>query len=68
MIKAAKKQFGKQWQKRIREDIAEVLEAAGAAESVLVDLELKDLETGTVKSVADAEMTQENRSIIYRDS
>tara|TARA_R110002096_G_scaffold189193_11_gene369581 strand:- start:905 stop:1324 length:420 start_codon:yes stop_codon:yes gene_type:complete len=68
LIKAAKKQFGSLWQMRIREDIAEVITAAGAPESTEVDLELIDLETGAVKTVSDAEMTEENRSIIYNAS
>ncbi|MGY8639517.1 MAG: hypothetical protein ACKVJU_00325 [Verrucomicrobiales bacterium] len=36
LIKASKKEFGLKWQKRIREDIAEVLIAAGAPESIEV--------------------------------
>lgn len=61
LIKAAKKKFRRDWQKRIREDIAEVLEAAGVGEVTRVDLELKDPETGEVKKVSGAEMTRENR-------
>lgn len=64
LVMAAKKRFGRQWQKRIREDIAEVIAAAGAPEGRYVDLELKDLETGVVKTVSDAEMTEEKRQKI----
>ncbi len=66
LVKAAKKRFRQEWQKRIREDIAEVLLAAGAPDSIYVDLELKNLETGRVKSVSDAEMTRANRSKINK--
>jgi len=68
LIDAARKEFGTKWQKRIREDIAEVLAAAGAPEGRLVDLELKNLQTGAVKKVSDAEMTEKNRAIIYNPS
>lgn len=61
LVKAAKKRFGSQWQKRIREDIAEVLAAAGVPEGTFVDLELKDLKSGEVKTISDAEMTYEKR-------
>lgn len=61
LVKAAKKRFGRQWQKRIREDIAEVLIAAGAPEGLYVDLALKDLKSGEVNLVSDAEMTYEKR-------
>ena len=59
--------FGFIWEKRIREDLAEVLEAAGADETTTVRLELKNLDTGEIVTVAEAEMTQENRSVICRN-
>ena len=68
LIKVSKKEFGMKWQKRIREDIAEVLMEAGAPESTRVELELKELETGAVKTVQDAEMTHENRQKYYNPS
>ena len=68
LIIASKLNFGHRWQKRIREDIAEVLVAAGAPESTSVALELKELKTGVLKTVSNAEMTKENRSQIYRNT
>lgn len=68
LIEASRKHYGDLWQKRIREDIAEVLVAAGAPESTTVGLELKELESGAIKTVANAEMTKENRRIIYNRS
>jgi len=65
LIKVARREFGNHWQKRIREDIAEVLLAGGAPDTVYVDLELKNLQTGERITVADAEMTRENRSKSY---
>ena len=67
LVKASKKHFGERWQKRIREDIADVLIAAGIPESDRVDLELKDLKTGAVRTVFDAKMTRENRAKMDRE-
>ena len=65
LVSAARKQFGIQWEKRIREDIAEVLVAAGVPEKRFVELELRDQETEAIKKIPKAEMTEENRSKIY---
>lgn len=65
LITASKRRFGRNWGKRLREDIAEVLGAAGIPESDRVDLSLKDLESGEVALFPDAEMTTENRNRSY---
>ena len=65
LVAAATKRFGRKWQKRIREDIVDVLKAAGVEESRHVDLQLKNQKTGLIKIVCDAEMTEANRSKIY---
>jgi len=65
IIKVSKSKYEDQWIKRIREDIADVLIAAGAPESNHVDLELEDLKDKKIKSVENAPMTRENRIIIY---
>lgn len=65
LIEAAKRKFGSRWQKRIREDIAEVLEAADAYEGRYVDLVVKDPESGSVKSFPGVEMTESNRRQSY---
>lgn len=68
LVKAAKRRFGRQWEKRIREDIAEVLEGAGFEGSNQVDLELIDSTSGNIRFVPDAEMTTENRKKVYQSS
>lgn len=65
LIAASKRRFGRNWEKRLREDIAEVLGAAGIPESDRVDLSLKDLESGEVALFPDAKMTTENRNRSY---
>ncbi len=66
LIGASRLHFGRKWQKRIREDIADVLIAAGVPETTtVVGLELKELETGKIRTVSDAKMTKENRAILY---
>ena len=67
-MRVSKGHFGFNWKKRIREDNAEVLMAAGAPASNHVALELKDPEIGELKKVPRAEMTNENRSKIKRSS
>lgn len=64
LIIASKKKYGSLWQKRIREDIAEVLIAAGAPDSNQVDLKLIEIDTGEAKSFTDAEMTVDKRQSI----
>ena len=68
LIAAAEKRFGRQWQKRIREDIAEVLGAAGVKESTHVDLKLRDSVSGTETTFRDVEMTEEKRAEAYQRS
>lgn len=46
LMEHSQRAFGSRWQKRIVEDIVEVLEAAGASPSREVELVLVDLETG----------------------
>ncbi|MCB1088052.1 MAG: hypothetical protein KDM63_13460 [Verrucomicrobiae bacterium] len=66
LIAAAKKRFGQRWEKRLREDIAEVLDAAGIPSSHRVDLSLRNPASGTVEKIPQAEMTRENRNRSYR--
>ncbi|MEO0446465.1 MAG: hypothetical protein AAF191_10370 [Verrucomicrobiota bacterium] len=68
LVSSARKHFGRQWQKRIREDITDVLSAAGVSPKRFVPLTLKDRETGTIKEIPHAEMTEENRRKIYNRS
>jgi len=66
IIEASQKTFNDRWKKRIIEDIAEVLEAAGAPNSTCVSLELIEPQSGKVTTVKKAEMTKQNRQKIYR--
>ncbi len=66
IIETSRKTFKDHWQKRIIEDIAEVLEAAGAPNSKFVSLKLIEPQSGAVKTIEKAEMTTENRQKIYR--
>ena len=66
LIETSKKRFGRKWKKRIREDIAEVLEAAGAPSTTTVDLHLQNPETGKTIHLPEIEMTHMNRQKIYR--
>ncbi len=66
LVSASKKRFGQRWDKRIREDIAEVLEAAGVESSQKVELKLREPDSGDVKTIPDAKMTKENRNKIYQ--
>lgn len=52
-------------EKRFREDLVEVLNAAGIKGKTEVDLKLENLQTGKVTNVANAKMTYENRQRVY---
>lgn len=65
MIRAAKWRFGFVWEKRIAEDMVDVLWGMGHQPEDTVRLVLKDLETGRLLDVEDARMTGDNRSAVY---
>lgn len=65
MISAAKWRFGFVWQKRIAEDMVDVLWGMGHRPKETVRLRLKDLKTGEVLEIAEALMTGDNRSAVY---
>ncbi len=52
-------------EKRFREDLVELLNAAGKKVGSSVSLNLQSVETGEVRSVANAPMTHENRQVVY---
>ncbi len=60
--------YGRKWKKRLSEDVVDVLGMIGHPLRTTVDLRLKDLGTGEVLEVVDAELTTENRSKLYRDN
>lgn len=66
ILTGAKKQFGDRWQKRVAEDLVEVLWGMDHRPSDTVQLRLVDPVTGAQQVVAAADMTEENRRSIYR--
>ncbi len=62
---AAKKQFGRKWQKRTAEDLVEVLSGMGHTPGPTVSLKLRDPDTREETLVTQAVMTEENRSALY---
>ncbi len=64
IIEAAQKEFGSRWEKRVIEDIPEVLEAAGATASTNISLSLRELGTEHSTTIKGAEMTEANRQRI----
>lgn len=65
MIRSAKWRFGFTWQKRIAEDMVDVLWGMGHQPDETVRLRLEVLETGEIVPIDDAKMTSENRSAVY---
>ena len=65
IIAASKKQFGERWQKRISEDLVEVLWGMDHKPGDTVQLRLLDPKTNRDFVVEDAPMTKENRRVIW---
>lgn len=65
IVASAKEQFGRRWEKRIVEDIVEVLWGMGHSPGQTVKLRLRDPETGEETVVDSAPLTYENRRIVY---
>jgi len=68
IVASAKKQFGGLWQKRIREDLVEVLWGMGHKPEKTVKLRLQDVETKQETVVDSAIMTAKNRAAIRAES
>jgi hypothetical protein len=64
IVASSKKQFGEQWQKRISEDLVELLWGMGNRPGNMVKLQLRDLTTKQDFVVENAQMTAENRQAI----
>ena len=64
IVASSIKQFGGQWQKRISEDLVELLWGMGHQPGKMVKLRLLDLKTKQAFVVENAPMTEENRAII----
>jgi hypothetical protein len=65
IVEFSKSKFGAMWQKRIDEDLVEVLADMGHQPGPTVKLELKSLDTGDRSTIDDAKMTAENRRAVY---
>ncbi len=68
IIASAKKQFGNQWGKRVREDLVEVLWGMGHHPGETVKLRMQDAKTKAEVIVDEAKMTSENRQAIKAES
>jgi hypothetical protein len=64
IVASSKKQFGGLWQKRISEDLVEVLWDMGHKPGKTVKLRLSDLNTSQDVIIEKAPMTEENRAIV----
>jgi len=64
LVDSSKKQFGDKWQKRISEDLVELLWGMDHKPGKKVKLRLVDLKTKKDFVVKNAPMTKENRSVI----
>jgi len=65
IVSSAKSRFGKNWQKRVAEDMLDVLLGMDYEPKTTVTLRLLDLETKETCVFEKALMTQENRQAIY---
>lgn len=67
IVAASKEQFGKLWQKRIREDLVEVLWTMDHKPGRSVKLLLQDFETKKETVIAKASMTKANRRLLHKE-
>ncbi len=67
IIAASKKHFGDIWQKRIREDLAEVLWKMDHKPGDTVKLKLQDFKTKDVSVIDSAAMTEANRKLLREE-
>lgn len=67
IVASSKRQFGELWQKRIAEDLVELMEGMNKRPGDTVELRLLDLDTNQELEVAKAKMTVENRAVIYQN-
>lgn len=65
IVASAKKQFGDRWQKRVAEDLVEVLEGMDYEPGTMVRLLLSNRKTEQAVSLTTA-MTEDNRWAVYR--
>lgn len=68
LVRKSQALYGRKWKKRLSEDLVELLWEMKRFPGRTVDLRLMDLKTGEIKTIVDAEMTEENRRKLYRDN
>lgn len=68
LMRMAQMQHGRKWKKRLSEDLVEVLWGMNHVPGRTVDLQLNDPETGQIRTVVGAEMTEANRNELYQDN
>ena len=68
IVASAKQQFGGSWQKRIREDLVEVLWGMGHKTGKTVELHLQDAKSKKKTIVEEATMSESNRAAIRAES
>lgn len=66
IVDFARQAYGDRWQKRFEEDLVEVLIGMGARPGVMVNLQLRSLDTGEALVMKDVMMTEENRRQIWQ--
>jgi len=65
IVAAAKKKYWGRWQKRVREDLVDVLWSMDHHPTETVQLRLRNLETGEQRVVEEAPLTEDNRSAVH---
>jgi len=66
ILKAAKSEFRGSWEKRLIEDLPDVLEVVGSEPSTYKSITLKELGTDKIKRVTRAKFTANNRREVLR--
>lgn len=65
ILESSKKQFSHKWKKRFVEDLTQVMAGMGKhPKGGVVKLALRDLDSGQLRTVADAPLTKENRACL----
>jgi RNA polymerase sigma factor (sigma-70 family) len=65
IVDFAKREYRRDWQRRIGEDLVEVLTKMGKAPGATVTLKVRALDTNAVNDLADVAMTHENRQRVW---
>ena len=66
IVDYCKETYGRRWEKRFAEDLVEVLAGMRVKHGRKVTLEVKELDSGTVRVLKNVEMTERNRRLIRK--